>query len=420
MSSRLRNDRLRVAMVHFSTFGLDSRVQRQARSLASLGHEVHCVCLDGPKRIPIDSGVIRTYSVGRARGKPRKGMGNYIKGYAAFFASAIRRVAALDRLHPLDLVEVHNMPNFLTFAGLGPKLRGAPILLDVHDTFPELFETKFQVGRDHPLGRALRLEERASAAFADAVLVVTAEAGERLQSRGVGVGKTHVVMNAPDERVFGPPRTVSLPPSDGPVRVVYHGGVAERFGVETLVRAAGHLNGALSGGTVEILGACAVDGARISALADRVAPEVVRVAPTPTPFAEIPQKLEGAHVGVVPTLKDSFTELLLPVKLLEYVHLGIPVVASRLPVTERYFSDREVKFFEPGSAQSLASAIEDVCANPTETSARAERASERLKSFQWSRQQERYLSVVEQLVTRRGPLARGRRIPSFELEREAA
>ena len=49
----------------------------------------------------------------------------------------------------------------------------------------------------------------------------------------------------------------------------------------------------------------------------------------------------------MPTLRDDFTELLLPVKLLEYVHMGLPVVASRLPVIERYFGD-DVLLAEPG------------------------------------------------------------------------
>jgi glycosyltransferase involved in cell wall biosynthesis len=395
--------KLRVCMVHFSRFELDSRVQRQARSLADQGHEVHCICLDGPGRFVVGDGVIRTYSVGRM--KPRAGALNYVRGYAHFFARALRRVTALDRLHPLDLVEVHNMPDFLTFAGLRPKLRGVPVLLDVHDTFPELFASKFGYEPDHPFVRGIRTEERLSAGFADRMLVVTEEARERLNSRGVGVGKTHVVMNSPDERVFGPPRESVIPPRDGKVRVVYHGGVAERFGVESLVRAAALLADDLPGAWFDIFGACSIDGARVRSLAREIAPRV-NVAEEPTPFGEIPGKLEGAHVGVVPTLRDDFTELLLPVKLLEYVHLGIPVVVSRLPVTERYFDADQVRFFEPGSPESLAAAIRDICSNPEAAAARADRAQERLKDFAWARQRENYLSVIESLTakSRQAPL----------------
>jgi glycosyltransferase involved in cell wall biosynthesis len=396
--NRSAQRKLRVCMVHFSDFELDSRVQRQARSLAGLGHEVHCVCLDGPKRFLESDGVIRTYAVGGSSGKPRSGMANYVRGYASFFRRAFARITALNTLHQLDLVEVHNMPNFLTFAALPAKLRGVPVMLDVHDTFPELFATKFGLPREHPLVGVMRREERISAALADRMLVVTSEARELLLRRGVGRGKTKVVMNSPDERVFGPRRLPEPPPAGEPLRIVYHGGVAERFGVETLIHASSKLNGDLDGGRVDILGACAVDGAGIRELAERVAPDKVKVAEKPTPFAEVPDRLAGAHVGVVPTLHDEFTELLLPVKLLEYVHMGIPVVTSRLPVIERYFGPGEVTFFEPGSPDSLARAIREVTSNRDAALERARRASDRLKSFEWARQRQTYLGVVEELT----------------------
>jgi glycosyltransferase involved in cell wall biosynthesis len=124
----------------------------------------------------------------------------------------------------------------------------------------------------------------------------------------------------------------------------------------------------------------------------------VDIAPEPVPFARIPGELEAAHIGVVPTLRDPFTELLLPVKLLEYVHMGLPAIAPRLPVIERYFSDLEVCFFEPDSAESLARAIAAVCGDPAAAHARAERAAGRLAELAWERQRERYLELMDGLA----------------------
>ncbi len=98
------------------------------------------------------------------------------------------------------------MPDAIVATALVPRLRGTPVVLDVHDTFPELFATKFARPEDDPLVRLLCLEERVSAACASHVLVVTAQARNRLEDRGVGLGRTTVVMNSPDERVFGAPR----------------------------------------------------------------------------------------------------------------------------------------------------------------------------------------------------------------------
>jgi glycosyltransferase involved in cell wall biosynthesis len=130
-----------------------------------------------------------------------------------------------------------------------------------------------------------------------------------------------------------------------------------------------------------------------------VAPEGVRIAPRPTPVEEIPARLAQAHLGVVPTLRDDFTELLLPVKLLEYVHMGLPVVASRLPVIERYFGD-DVLLAEPGDPASIAAAIEGVRAEPELARMRAEAASTQLAEIEWRRQREQYLELVDGLVER--------------------
>jgi glycosyltransferase involved in cell wall biosynthesis len=137
----------------------------------------------------------------------------------------------------------------------------------------------------------------------------------------------------------------------------------------------------------------------MTAIASRLAPEGVRVAPQPTPVEQIPARLAEAHVGVVPTLRDDFTELLLPVKMLEYVHMGLPVVASRLPVIERYFGD-DVLLAEPGDPASIAAAISAVRADPEAARERGRRAARRLAQIEWRRQKEGYLELIDDLVGR--------------------
>ncbi len=220
-------------MVHYSDFVVDSRIQRQARALAERGDRVDCVCLNDDVSFPVGSGEIALHRA--AAGKPRGGARAYLSGNARFLAGAARKVSALDREEPFDLVEIHNMPDALVFAAWRPKLRGTPLILNFHDTFPELFATLFDRSPRHPLVRGVRAEERISAALADGLVFVTPEARDLLAARGVGAERTEVVMNTPDERIFGERREPSAAVGEGELRVVYHGGLAERFGVETLV-----------------------------------------------------------------------------------------------------------------------------------------------------------------------------------------
>jgi glycosyltransferase involved in cell wall biosynthesis len=382
-------------MVHYSDFAVDSRIQRQARALAERGDRVDCVCLNDDVELSVGSGRIALHRA--AASKPRGGARAYLEGNARFLAGAARKVSALDRSDHFDLIEIHNMPDALVFAALRPKLRGVPLMLNFHDTFPELFATLFGRPPGHPLVRLIRAEERLSAALADGHIFVTEEARELLRERGIDAKNSQVVMNTPDERVFGERREASAPPSEEELRVVYHGGLADRFGVETLVRAVSLLRSRDQEISLDVYGSDAEAAKRLASFAATVAAEGVRIAPQPTPVEEIPARLAGAHLGVVPTLRDGFTELLLPVKLLEYVHMGLPVVASRLPVIERYFGD-DLLLAEPGDAASIAAAIEGVRADPVAARTRAERASKRLAKIEWRQQRQGYLDLVDGLV----------------------
>jgi glycosyltransferase involved in cell wall biosynthesis len=381
-------------MVHYSDFAVDSRIQRQARALAERGDRVECVCLNDAEEIPVGAGSIALHRA--SADKPRGGARAYLSGNARFLLGAARKVSELDREEPFDLIEIHNMPDALVFAAWRPKLRGTPLILNFHDTFPELFATLFDRSPRHPLVGLVRVEERISASLADGLVFVTPEARQLLADRGVSASRTQVVMNTPDERVFGERREPAFDPAEE-LRIVYHGGLAERFGVETLVRAVALLRGQGQPVRLDVFGADAEAASRLAALAAEHAPDGVHVAPRPTPVEEIPARLEEADLGVVPTLRDDFTEMLLPVKLLEYVHMGLPVVASRLPVIERYFGD-DVLLAEPGDAASFAAAIEGVRGAPETALVRARGASERLARIEWRRQREQYLELVDGLV----------------------
>jgi glycosyltransferase involved in cell wall biosynthesis len=389
---------LRVAMVHLSDFRLDSRIQRQARALAERGDEVDLVCVGAAEELRIGDGVIRVHPV--VPGKTAGGAGAYVRGYGSFLARALWRISVLDARRRFDLVEAHNMPDLLTATAFAPRLRGTPVILNVHDTFPELFATRFDRPPGDPLETLLKLEERLSAALATRVVTVTDQARLRLEGRGVGVGRTTVVMNSPDEQVFGPALAPIRWPEQGPLRVLYHGGLAPRFGVETLIRSLARLRETVPRIELRICGS-GEDRDRLAGLAAEIDRDRIDVAPEPVPFAEIPGELAAAHIGVVPTEHDRFTELLLPVKLLEYVHMGLPVAASRLPGISGYFSADDLATFTPGDPEDLARAIESICADPAAASKRAARATQRLGEIAWVQQRERYLGLVDELTERR-------------------
>ena len=63
--------------------------------------------------------------------------------------------------------------------------------------------------------------------------------------------------------------------------------------------------------------------------------------------------IQGAAVGIVPNRRDAATEYMLPVKLLEYVYLGIPVIAPAAAGHPVLLCRNQVAYYEPGNLDEL-------------------------------------------------------------------
>ena len=225
-----------VCMIAYTNYVIDARVRREAETLASQGYDVRCLTTrngSASKTFNLEGVEVRELSVARYRGKSFLA---YIGSYVSFLVVASAACARLLFEERLDVVHVHNLPDFLVFAGLLPRLRGSKVVLDVHDSVPETFATKFS-GRSW-LMKALCLEERVSALVAHRVICVNHPQREALVARGIPCTKTFVSMNVPDPRIFG---SSSIGRRQGDVasgfNLVYHGTMAERLGVDLLIRA---------------------------------------------------------------------------------------------------------------------------------------------------------------------------------------
>src|SRR4029078_9084829 len=76
---------------------------------------------------------------------------------------ALKAAAVLAGLHArrrYDVVHVHNVPDFLGFSALVPKLAGARVILDIHDILPEFYAGKFAASRQSIAFRSLVLLEK--------------------------------------------------------------------------------------------------------------------------------------------------------------------------------------------------------------------------------------------------------------------
>ena len=116
-------------MLTNSIYIRDVRVRRYSEYLADEGHQVDIVCLASEDGLPQSTRPeIRVFPLPFSRHR-LEGMGlvlNWLVCAAMMFAVTTR----LAMQHRYDLIHVHNMPDFLVFCALIPRLRGSLIIRD--------------------------------------------------------------------------------------------------------------------------------------------------------------------------------------------------------------------------------------------------------------------------------------------------
>jgi len=142
--------------------------------------------------------------------------------------------------------------------------------------------------------------------------------------------------------------------------------------------------------------------ASLQRLATSLSLDTVFAFETPIPQPALPARLSRCGAGVVPTLLDGMTRYSLSNKALDYVHLGIPLLAARLPSYLRYFGEDMLWYFTPGDPEDLARAIRDLAAAPAaEHARRAQLARQAIAPYDWVRERERLLAAYAELLGNR-------------------
>ena len=127
---------------------------------------------------------IHRAAVVRLPGQRRRGsLGKYVVEYTDFLVRAYALMRRDPRFSGARVVHVHTLPDFLVAAAAPARRRGARVVLDMHEIFPEFTRTKFPglLGRlGMPVARAI---ERWSRRQADVVLTVNRTIAQLLAGR---------------------------------------------------------------------------------------------------------------------------------------------------------------------------------------------------------------------------------------------
>jgi glycosyltransferase involved in cell wall biosynthesis len=394
----------RHCMVVFARYPLtETRVQRQAEALVDAGYAVDVICLRDRGERPRER--YRGVEIHRLPMRlDKRSLGHQLLAYARFFVLATARLTALQLRHRYHTVQVHNLPDFMVFCALVPKLQGVPVILDLHDLMPEFFAGRFGADRHRWLGMLIRWQERLACGFADHVVTVSEHWRRALLERGVEADRCSVVMNVADERIF---TRRSRPPRVGSFELLYHGTVTRRYGLDLAIRAVDEVRHEIPGIRLTILGKgddmpALIDLVRRLNLQDRVDLRDGFVL-----AGDLPDLIARADIGLAPYRNDVFTDGLLPTKLMEYAVMGLPSVAARTTAIEGYFRDSMVEFFTPGDHHDLARCLRELWHDRARLERLALGSRNFTERYNWTDIGRGYVELVGRLGVRSAPASVG-------------
>lgn len=424
---------LTAAVVLYSYYASDPRPRREAEALQRAGARVDVICLRKDSSEPPYENLngVHVYRIPLKR--RRAGKLVYVLQYAWFLGASFFLLAIWSLKRRYKLVHVHNMPDFLAFSAIVPRLRGAKVLLDLHDPMPELYQSIYSLREDHHIVRWLAGMEKRSIAFANRVITPNLAFRELFTSRSCPPEKIETVMNSPEAGIFNSQihddamtsrhdvatlrrfntstvESFNQPPLQGAstatiecqnrdfFTLMYHGLIVERHGLDLAVEAVAKLKAQIPGLRLHLYGEPTDYLGKIMALTKKLGVESeVRFHGFKT-LKEIASEISRASLGLVPNRLSVFTQINFPTRIFEYLAMNKPVIVPSTRGIRDYFSEDEILFFEPNNANDLAAKIKWAWENPFDLQRLVEKGRLVYEQNCWESEQEKFLAMVARMV----------------------
>jgi glycosyltransferase involved in cell wall biosynthesis len=397
-------------MLSYSFYESDGRVRRYAETLAQRGDEVDVIALGS--QYPHNHcyhDVLKGVTFYRVQNRlaNEKGKFSYLLRILKFFLKSSIILTKKHLKNSYQFIHVHNIPDFMVFAAVIPKLLGARIILDIHDIIPEFYTSKFNVSNNSFIVKGLLLLEKVSVAFADHVIISNHIWRETLTRRSVKEEKCTVMLNYPDSSIFyRRPRCRN----DGKFIIIYPGTLNKHQGVDIAIRAFGHIKDRVADVEFHIYGGGG-EKSSLNALISQLGLEDKVFVKNVLPLEQIVDRMADADLAIVPKRAESFGNEAFSTKIFEFMMLGIPVIVSNTKIDRYYFNDSVVKFFESGDENDLARCILLLIRDKERRKRFVANASKFIENYTWDKKKDDYLKLVDSLIGN----SRGKAIPSSSL-----
>ena len=299
-----------------------------------------------------------------------------------------------------DVVHGHHPAYVARASRDAARLLGLPFVYEVR-----CFNGDYDLDRRSPWvvarGRRQNALEEALCRDADEVVTIADGLARRVVAAGVDPGRVTVVRNAVDLGRFRPRAAQQPFQRDGVLRVGYATTFEAVEGLDTLVEAAGLAAPRLraEGRRLEVvLAGTGRDAERIAREVSGRGLEDVVALPGFVPVGQMPALYDSLDLFVVPRRSAAVSVDTTPLKPLEALATGVPVLCSDLPALRELLGGRDGVRFVQAQAAPLADALLAFAEEPW-TPAVAPDLSDR----SWDAEVVRYREVYDRALRRRRP-----------------
>jgi glycosyltransferase involved in cell wall biosynthesis len=390
------------AMVQNVSLADDNRLCKQVEALCSAGCQVTVITRRDDANEPWRSHPGLTLIEYRAPVDGASSAG-HVREYAASLVRQIPRLVQLHRRHRIDVLQVCQPPDLYFPVMAMARRLGVKVLLDQRDLMPETFAQRYS----SPPARAMQvlhwLESRTQA-HVDASVTVNEHLRNRLIGAGGAPERIHVVRNGPVldrlDRGRAAPRlrTPSHVRQDLSSVVTWAGKMGRQDRVDEVIRVAErvvHDWGRDDVGFMLIGNGECLDELRL--MVDELGLRENVWFPGWLSEVDLYRHLAAADVGVDTSLQPEVT----PVKAMEYLGVGLPLVAYDVQETRRLAEGAGV-LVAPGDTEALAGELVTLLGDPAERTRLGQIGRERVRlQLAWERQSEVYLDTIAGLINRR-------------------
>jgi len=361
----------------------DERIfHKEAKSLAEAGYEVVIVA---PHQKSEQKDGIRIRAVA-----PLSSRADRIWRLKSLYEAALQERADIYHFHDPDLVPVGLLLS---------RKHQKPVIYDVHEYYGDSLLTRYWIPK--PLRKFVartvdRLEKWSARSFSG-IITVNGHMAELFRRKN---REGEILHNYPLKRQFEFPRPANIKP---PV-ILYLGGITRERGLEVILRAMPLVREKYPEAVCELVGPVDTGdlGSEFSDLTPWLNRGNVRLRGK-VPYEQVPGILARSSIALVPLLPTLNYQKAIPVKLLEYMAAGLPVVGSRFGYIEEIINKNQCGMLtESGDPNSLSSAICALLEDPKKALSYGQNGWDAFqREYTWEKEQNKLLALYERILTKR-------------------